>query len=77
MEKGFIPKDRGSLVKWILCTAVENNRKIVLEYSGLNIHEMLLAYATEISLPPTAKHHYHEAYDLIAIVDPRINIKFI
>ena len=77
MQKGFIPKDRGKLVKWLLETAVSNSWKIVLEYSSAKKHKFLMEYATETTLPHTAEHHYVQEYELSAIINPRITTKFV
>ena len=77
MQEGFIPKDRGRIVRWLLETAILNSWKIVLEYFPASMYKFLTEYATETTLPTTVEYHYSQNYILTAIVNPKITTKFI
>ena len=77
MEKWLVPKQKASLVKWLLQTAVENGWTILFEYSEDGINNLLRQVATEVTLPLNGEHHYEESCKLTAIKDLSVNDNFV
>lgn len=73
MEHFLIPADKERLVSWLLKTANYNNWTIVLEYGNQKTYTLLAEYATEVPLPPKARHQFHADYQLTAVKNLHFN----
>ena len=77
MEKFFLPKDKVKFISWLLGISNDNKWTIVLEHAGDETYKFLVENATEVKLPTTTEHHYEDAYQLTAVINPKISKTFL
>lgn len=77
MEKFFIPKDKIKFTKWLLQLSIESDLTVVFEYSEHKLLDFISHCGTQVTLPKSAGHNYHESCKLTAMTKPTLTDSFV